>query len=202
MSDHSPQGLKGKCEHELVLLNRMAVTHRGQLPVAVGYVTEPGPRSRAQRRLRELLEYAIRLPFAEREPPITVAQVNEVKDTATAMVLVKRLYHWADSLLAENRNRQPLSTNESKAAPRKKVSKAAAVETLLGDDGKKALEIARSDQSADDKMRAICAIDPNRFLQWDSPQWADLLDVTDAAIRKTPFWRKDRPKALERLQGE
>ena len=71
-----------------------------------------------------------------------------------------------------------------------------AVEALLGDEFKETLRIARSKMSADNKMREICRND-RRFLAWDSVKWASLLGVTDAAIRKTLFWRVDRLKAIE-----
>jgi hypothetical protein len=79
-----------------------------------------------------------------------------------------------------------------------------AVEALLGDEAQKVLKIARSGRSADSKMREICGID-RRFLGYESPQWADLLGVSDAAIRKTPFWKQDRQRAIEadrELRGE
>jgi hypothetical protein len=87
---------------------------------------------------------------------------------------------------------------ERPAGPRKpgrSVSEGA-VEALLGDESQQVLNVARSGQSADDKMRAICGID-RRFLAYTSAQWADLLEVSDAAIRKTPFWRHDRPQAIK-----
>jgi hypothetical protein len=73
---------------------------------------------------------------------------------------------------------------------------AKAVEALLGDDARKIVDITRSSESADTKMRNICAIDL-RFLAWDSEQWSELLGVTAAAIRKTHFWRKDRQPAID-----
>jgi len=46
---------------------------------------------------------------------------------------------------------------------------AKAVEVLLGAESKDILGIARSDKSADDKLRAICGTD-RRCLAWDSPK--------------------------------
>jgi hypothetical protein len=71
-----------------------------------------------------------------------------------------------------------------------------AVAALLGDESRQVLKVAQSDPSADNKMRAICAIN-RRFLGYKSHEWADLLGVTDAAIRKTSFWKVDRPQAIE-----
>jgi hypothetical protein len=86
------------------------------------------------------------------------------------------------------------SLGEAMAGNANKVG--AALEALLGDESRKILIIARSDENADEKMRAICGID-RRCLAWNSPLWANLLDVSDAAIRKTQFWRVDRPQAIE-----
>jgi len=51
-------------------------------------------------------------------------------------------------------------------------------------------------KTTDQKMAAIYAVD-NRVLAWDSPQWAELLGVSDAAVRKTDWWKRDR----SRLKG-
>jgi hypothetical protein len=75
-----------------------------------------------------------------------------------------------------------------------------AVEALLGEESQRVLAIARGDQSADDKMRAICAID-RQYLGWKSPQWADLLGISEPAIRKTMFWREDRQRAIEAVRN-
>lgn len=75
------------------------------------------------------------------------------------------------------------------------VIKGSAVEVLLGADSREILDIARSKKSADDKMREICRID-QRFLGYTSPGWAELLGVSDAAIRKTRFWGHDRQQAI------
>ena len=45
--------------------------------------------------------------------------------------------------------------------------------------------------TTDQKMRSIYDID-NRALGWDSPKWASMLNVTDAAVRKTDWWKIDR----------
>lgn len=71
------------------------------------------------------------------------------------------------------------------------------VEVLLGEESRDILDIANSTKkSADTKMREIYRID-RRFLAWDSPKWASLLKVDPAAIRKTAFWKADRPAAIE-----
>jgi hypothetical protein len=79
-----------------------------------------------------------------------------------------------------------------------------AVESLLGAEAREVLEVARSDRSADAKIRAICRIDL-RYLAYKSNQWADLLGTSAAAIRKTTFWKEDRQRAIEadrELRGE
>jgi hypothetical protein len=48
-------------------------------------------------------------------------------------------------------------------------------------------------KTTDQKMRAIHAID-NRVVGWDSPKWASVLHVSDAAVRKTDWWKNDRPR--------
>jgi hypothetical protein len=77
-----------------------------------------------------------------------------------------------------------------------------AVEALLCEQAKEILASAQSDRSADDRAREICGMDPKKFLLWTSEQWADLLGVSSAAIRKGHFWTVDRPKALESLKDK
>lgn len=55
----------------------------------------------------------------------------------------------------------------------------------------KIMEIANGKLRSDEKMRRICAID-SVYFQHDSKQWAKLLNVSDAAIRQTVFWKVDR----------
>jgi hypothetical protein len=88
------------------------------------------------------------------------------------------------------------SAGKENAAGHNRSLSGKAVEVLLGDEARKVLEIARSNESADTKMRMICGSD-RRFLAWDSEQWSELLGVSSPAIRKTPFWREDRQRAIE-----
>jgi hypothetical protein len=71
-----------------------------------------------------------------------------------------------------------------------------AIEALLGPEEQRILGVALSDRSVDDKMRTICGID-RCWAAKQSPSWADLLGVSESAIRKTPFWRKDRARIFE-----
>jgi len=66
---------------------------------------------------------------------------------------------------------------------------------LAGDENSLAIVKIACDgkMTADQKMRSIYAID-KRALGWDSPKWADVLRVSDAAIRKTDWWKIDRPR--------
>jgi hypothetical protein len=71
-----------------------------------------------------------------------------------------------------------------------------AAEFFLGEEMGKILKIAESDKSCDDKMRKICGID-RRYIPWKSPRWAKSLNVSEAAIRNTKFWKEDLPKLRE-----
>jgi hypothetical protein len=51
-------------------------------------------------------------------------------------------------------------------------------------------------KSAEQRAREICDVDA-RFWGKNSPFWAELLGVSDAAIRKTDFWKVDRRKYLD-----
>jgi hypothetical protein len=81
-------------------------------------------------------------------------------------------------------------------APTPAPTSGIALEALLDDGGRKILAIARSEKSADQRMREICGVD-RRFLGYASGQWASLLDVTDAAVRKTLFWATVRKSAAD-----
>ena len=65
------------------------------------------------------------------------------------------------------------------------------IEMLLDSKGLEILEIVKSDDSAEERMRLICEKD-GRFQGYSSPQWADLFKVDPAAIRKTDFWKELR----------
>ena len=105
-----------------------------------------------------------------------------------------------DPKLIETKSASPKPSEPAKLSEaegsKPKAAKQAAVERLLGEESAKVLSIANSKKSADDKMREICGIDL-QFLAYSSPEWAVLLGVTDAAIRKTTFWNEDRHKAIE-----
>lgn len=102
-------------------------------------------------------------------------------------------------LRSSTRTTHPGET-EGPPKPTRPVS-ASAVEVLLGDENRQVLAIAQSNQSAGDKMEAIYNLD-RRFLAWDSPQWAELLNVSAAAIRKTTFWTDGRRKAIDAARDD
>lgn len=89
----------------------------------------------------------------------------------------------------------------SGAAPAARVATGAAraLELVMGCEQGEILKLATSDATVDDKLRAICGID-RKYLAWNSPQLAELLGVTAAAIRRTHFWRVDRPAAIEAIR--
>jgi len=102
----------------------------------------------------------------------------------------------ADQFSIEQQNPEREPPAEDRPAPADTDSNSGrAIEALLGDIGQQILEIVHSDQSVDDKMRAICPLDLQRFLAYDSTQWSDLLVVSSPAIRQTRFWKQDRENA-------
>jgi hypothetical protein len=69
------------------------------------------------------------------------------------------------------------------------------VEALLGDEGKKVLAIAQAKGiSSNKKMEKISDID-QRFLEFDSVWWANLLNVSEGRIRQNRCWMNSQRKA-------
>jgi hypothetical protein len=92
---------------------------------------------------------------------------------------------------------KPVGTEENGSKPKpKEPNPANAAEFFLGEEMGEILKIAGLDKSCNDKMREICGID-RRFIPWKSPRWAKSLQVSEAAIRNTKFWKVDRPKLRE-----
>jgi hypothetical protein len=95
---------------------------------------------------------------------------------------------------------QPLITESN--LPTSKASDAVrALEAMAGDEGGAVLRIVHSEKSASDKASAICDID-KRFLAWNSTKWAELFGVKPSAIRKSPFWKKDRPERIAKERDD
>lgn len=66
-----------------------------------------------------------------------------------------------------------------------------------GEEGAKIFAIASDRKvSSSDRMERICDVDP-KYLAWTAPKWASLLGVSDAAIRKAPFWKVERKRRCE-----
>jgi hypothetical protein len=90
----------------------------------------------------------------------------------------------------------PANQAQVEQAERAGKSKAVAAEevgrllTHTGDEtALKVLAIARDqNKTADERMQALAALD-RRYRGYDSPKWADLLQVTPAAVRQTSFWK-------------
>jgi hypothetical protein len=95
--------------------------------------------------------------------------------------------------------RTPVSgTGGQTAKPAPRVASAAIVERLLVlvGDGRalQILSVAKDKaKSVDNRMLAIVKID-SRFEGFNSRLWAELLDVTPAAIRKACFWKSRKTR--------
>jgi hypothetical protein len=85
--------------------------------------------------------------------------------------------------------------NAAKQVASESTNAATVVEQLMDESAPEIIAIVRSKKSSDEKMRAICELD-KRWLGKDSPDWAKLLDVSEGAIRKTKFWKKDRHREI------
>ena len=73
----------------------------------------------------------------------------------------------------------------------------ALLEAVTDDNALAIINVAQdSEKSADERLRTIYTID-NRSLGWSSRKWADVLRVSDAAVRQTDWWKIDR----KRLRG-
>jgi hypothetical protein len=63
----------------------------------------------------------------------------------------------------------------------------------MGETGRDVLAIANSGKSAGERAGRICELDA-AYWAWKSPAWATLLRCSAANIRKSGFWKIDRPK--------
>jgi len=77
------------------------------------------------------------------------------------------------------------------------------VVAVIGNDtSMRILSVAKDEEiSADEKMRQVSRIDHQKALL-GSPKWAQLLAVTEPAIRKTHFWKTERKLMIEKLTKE
>jgi hypothetical protein len=70
----------------------------------------------------------------------------------------------------------------------------AALESVVDENAIAIINVAQdTTRTADQKMRDIYAID-NRVVGWNSPKWARVLRVKDAAIRQTEWWKEERKR--------
>jgi hypothetical protein len=154
---------------------------------------EPLPRLESLARAMQRLAAAAALLDVPDAPPDVPTHFNFPVNEAvlSAIVAVKRLLAWARTHLP------PEQTGSAKQQDSecRKAARPVPVEALLRTEDKQVLTIAQSDQSADQRMGTICGID-RRYLGWRSPEWAELLGVSEAAIRKTAFWKHDRKPAI------
>jgi hypothetical protein len=112
--------------------------------------------------------------------------------------LAARIRRWA----ARTQELQAVPEPEA-AVPEPQAVNAEEVKRLLAlcGDGRavQILSVARNEaKSVDDRMRALVELDP-RHDGFKSKQWAELLNVTEGAVRQAPFW-KDREKRKEWAQ--
>jgi hypothetical protein len=98
------------------------------------------------------------------------------------------------NLLKPAAERREQDERDQGGRPYKAVASAQAIEALVDQE---ILSIVRSGKSASVRAIAICEAD-RRFLSYDSPDWAKLLGVTDAAIRKGRFWKEWLPEQTEK----
>lgn len=101
---------------------------------------------------------------------------------------------WAgddNSIATEPAVPEPANQNGSEVAgdPNGDLLQRAAL--AMGESGGKVWAIASSNKSTEKRMREICEIDATYF-GWLSPSWSKLLNVSEAAIRKNPFWTIER----------
>lgn len=70
----------------------------------------------------------------------------------------------------------------------------ARVEAVADENAVAIIRIAEDvSRTTEERMRDIYTID-NRAVGWDSPKWGKVLRVTDAAVRKTNWWKIERPR--------
>jgi hypothetical protein len=132
--------------------------------------------------------YAPGWAHVPRVPPPLVDALDQAADFLDALVGVER------GRVGEV---VPQGTTPPKG---KRPIPAAVIESLLGDESRRVMQIAESeDHDTEKKLRLICAID-RRHLGWTSEQFGQLLGVRSAAIRKTRFWTVERRRLMAENQ--
>jgi hypothetical protein len=145
------------------------------------------------------LTYGVELPMAEQR----MAVVNELWDLLShhrrgifdgadgLSMLAKRADATAELVQALT----PSETPPAEPTPTADTDDWKATLAAVADDNAFAiLQIAQdATKSADERMRMSYTID-QRVLGWTSPKSAEVLGVSDAAARQTPWWKIDRPR--------
>jgi len=155
--------------------------------------------------------------FADHPEPAPIANLLSIFDHYTVSTLRVELLHERAKLAAEAEDRasaapaataaplEPSAAAYGRGEAKPVAVSGQAIEGLLGKEAQQILDVARSKAPAEMKMRAVCRID-ERHWHWKSTQWADLLGISDAAVRQTRFWKEDRAehvaKARRNVPGE
>jgi hypothetical protein len=113
------------------------------------------------------------------------------------------LRNWANDIDAEDRQRQQRIAGgddgeqgaPDQSRPTYSLQDLLSLLEVFGDSNAVQMAAVAQDtsKSTEDRMQAIYEID-RRVLGWDSPKWAKVLGVTEAAIRKNHWWREERTR--------
>jgi hypothetical protein len=134
-----------------------------------GYTNPKGKKARKAwnrllRPLRKLVQAVKRLELSS--PPLPV--IPSKADAASVEQYVSAVLDWCD-LFHQEQAEHENATQGVERSRRDGPIPGGAVEALLGEEFQQVLKVARSNKSADDKMRLICGID-RRFLGYHSPK--------------------------------
>lgn len=117
---------------------------------------------------------------------VRVDSISRWEDVISAVR--KTLLEWAAYVRSERFVVEPPADNEGETLKR--------LLAMMDDNAPRIIAIADSDSlDASEKMAAICEIDA-RFYGKTPADWAIMLKVSDRAIRKTKFWKFDRPRLM------
>jgi hypothetical protein len=138
------------------------------------------------------------------EPPRPIYSEPKVVLTPTGEAVLAEYRLRAEANGGSEQGRPPTTKEtptipavESTATAQTDVDWKSVIAAVVDENALAIINIAQNTtKTTDQKMRAIYAID-NRALGWDSPKWAQVLRVTDAAIRKCDWWREDRLRLRE-----
>jgi hypothetical protein len=156
-------------------------------------------------RKQSFLQLQLLMPYIQ-EHAAAMARVDHTSfnaeiDAEIIQAEMTAMAHPVPVLLNSNQTGAAIIEEMDTGAADQQSAVARALEALMGIEDGKILKIARSGDSADDRMRAIYRID-TRVLAWDSPRWGCVLGITDAAARKTKWWKVDRLVLLEKQRDD